>query len=269
MKSVRDVPLGQPYRNLAGSASQIFCRNQGRHAPNWIALGSLPLSVDAFTEGVIPFIAAVELQINRGFRLAWSTDASREMCMRSPKVSSALSVGRIMPKPRSARSRSSPRQNKVAAGLRVEAWGPIAIASLIVSSGQGAPTSAGQPCVAYSWSSAVTGWGVPAWGAESVGFCFPRKNVSRQGARCMSTAVAIARERRGLSGGGAVTVVLGSMQGEARQGAAAASEDGLGFPAAEGVGLALLGSTQGEAGQGAASAFEAGLSVTGMAACTS
>ena len=107
----------------AGYASQIFCRNLGRHAPNWIALGAIPLSVDAFTEGVIPFGAAVELQINRGFRLAWSTDAIREMWMRSPKVSSALPAGRIMLKPRSALSRSSPWQKEVAAGLRVEDWG--------------------------------------------------------------------------------------------------------------------------------------------------
>ena len=53
----------------------------------------------------------------------------------------------------------------------------------------------------------------------------------------MSTAVAIARARRGS------TVVLDSTQGEARQGAATASEAGLGFPAVEGVGLALLGSS--------------------------
>ena len=173
-----------------------------------------------------------------------------------------------MLKPRSALSRSSSRQKEVAAGLRVEAWGPVAIASLIVSSGQGAPTSAGQPCVAYSWSSAVAVWGVPAGGAERVGCCFPRNNVSRQGARFMSTAVAIARARRGS------TVVPGSTQGEAGQGAAAALEAGLGFPAAEGVGLALLGSSQGEVGQGAAAASEAGLSMaaaegTGMAARTS
>ena len=141
--------------------------------------GALPLSVDAFTEGVIPFGAAVELQINHGFRLAWSTDASQEMWMRSPNVSSALPAGRIMLKPRSARSRSSPQQKDVAAGLRVEAWGPVEIVSLIVSSGQGAPTSAGQPYVAYSWSSAVAGWGVPAGSAERVGCCFPHKNVSR------------------------------------------------------------------------------------------
>ena len=66
----------------------------------------------------------------------------------------------------------------------------------------------------------------------------------------------------------------GSTQGEDWQGAAAASEAGLGFLAAEGVGLALLGSTQGEAGQGADAASEAGLLVAaaeglGMAACTS
>ena len=66
----------------------------------------------------------------------------------------------------------------------------------------------------------------------------------------------------------------GSTQGEVGQGAATALEAGLGFPAAEGVGLALIGSTQGEAGQGSATASEAGLSVAaaeglGMAARTS
>ena len=91
----------------------------------------------------MPFGAAVELQINRSFRLAWSTDASQEMRMWSPKVSSALHAGRIMLKPRSALSRSSPQQKEVAAGLMVEAWGPVAIASFIVSSGQGAPPSVG------------------------------------------------------------------------------------------------------------------------------
>ena len=156
----------------------------------------------------------------------------------------------------------------MAADLRVEAWGPVEIASLIVSSGQGAPTSAGQPCVAYSWTSAVAGWGVPAGGAERVGYCFLRKNVSRQGARFMSTAVAIARARRGSA------VVTGSTQGEAGQGAATALEAGLGFPAAEGVGLALLGSSHGEAGKREAAASEAGLLVAaaeglGMATRTS
>ena len=84
----------------------------------------------------------------------------------------------------------------------------------------------------------------------------------------MSTAVAVARVRRGS------TVVPGSMQGEFGKGAVTASEAGLGFLAAEGVGLALLGSSQVEAGQGAATASEAGLSVAaaeglGMAARTS
>ena len=76
----------------------------------------------------------------------------------------------------------------------------------------------------------------------------------------MFTAVAIARASRGS------TIVPGSTQVEARQGAAAASEAGLGFSAAEGV--------QGEAEKGAAAASEDGLSVAaaegaGMAARTS
>ena len=74
---------------------------------------------------------------------------------------------------------------------------------------------------------------MPDGGAERVGCCFPRKNVSRKGARVMSTAVAIARARRGS------TLVPGSTQGEADQGAATASEAGLDFPAAEGVGFSL------------------------------
>ena len=199
--------------------------------------------------------------------------------------------------PRSALSMSSPQQKEMAAGLRVEAWVPVAIASLIVASGQGAPTSTGQPYVAYSWSSAVTAWGVPARGEDRVGCCFLRKNVSRQGARCISAAVAMAREKRGSFGGavaacaesggavpgstqgekgqgtfaafearlvatsadGARTALPSSMQGETRQGAAAASEAGLVAAAAEGAGTALPGSTQGETGQGAAAASEAGI----------
>ena len=208
--------------------------------------------------------------------------------MRYPKVSSEMPAGRMMLKPHSARSRSSPRQKEVAAGLRVEAWFPVSIASRIVASGQGAPTSAGHPCMVYSWSNTVAGWGVPAGGAYSVWCCFPRKNVLRQGACCISAAVAMARARRGLFGGsvaacaepggavpgstqgdtkqgavaalaaadadGAGTVLPGSTQGETGQGAAAASEDGLVSPAAEGAGSALPGSTQGETGQGAAAA---------------
>ena len=154
---------------------------------------------------MILFGAAVELQINRGFRLDWSTNASREIWMRSPKVYSAMPAGRIILKPRSARFRSSPRQKGVAAGLRVEAWGPVATASRIVASGQGPPTSAGQPCVAYSWSNAVAGLSVPAGGADSVWCCFLRNNVLRQGARCISATVSMARARRGSFGGAVAT----------------------------------------------------------------
>ena len=69
----------------------------------------------------------------------------------------------------------------------------------------------------------------------------------------MSTAVAIARVRRGS------TLVPGSTQGEAGKGAATASEAGLDFPAAEGVGFSLWGSSRGETEEGAAAASEAGL----------
>ena len=53
----------------------------------------------------------------------------------------------------------------------------------------------------------------------------------------MSTAVAIAKARRGS------TLVPGSTRGEAGQGAATASEAGLDFPAAEGVGVSRWGSS--------------------------
>ena len=184
--------------------------------------------------------------------------------MRSPNMSSATPAVRMMLNPRSARSRSSPRQKEVAAGLRVEAWGPVAIASRIVASGQRG-TSAEQPCVAYSWSNSIAGWGVPAGGADRVWCRFLRKNVSRRGACCISAAVAMTRARRG-SFGGAVAVcaepggaVPGSTQGYTRQGAVAAFEAGLVDVAADGVGTALPGSTQGENGQVAAAASEAGL----------
>ena len=65
--------------------------------------------------------------------------------MRSSKMSRATSAGSMMLNPRSARSRSSPRQKEMAAGLRVEAWGPVAIASRIVASDQGSPPPQGSP----------------------------------------------------------------------------------------------------------------------------
>ena len=69
----------------------------------------------------------------------------------------------------------------------------------------------------------------------------------------MSTAVAIAKARRGSTLGPVST------QGEAGQGAATASEAGLDFPAGEGVGFTLWGSSQGETGEGASAASEDGL----------
>ena len=177
------------------------------------------------------------------------------MRIRSPKTLSATPSGRIMLNPRCARSRSSLRQKEMAAGLRVEAWGTVAIASCMVASGQGAPTSAGQPCVAYSWSNAGAGWGVTAGGADRVGFCFLRKNASRQGARWISAAVAMARAKRGLVGGALAAcaepgrALPGSTQGETGQGAAAASEAGLVAAYAEGAGTVARASPGG-AGSG-------------------
>ena len=118
----------------------------------------------------------------------------------------------------------------------------MAIASRIVVSVQGAPTSAGQPCVAYLWINAVTGWGVPDWGADRLWFCFLRKNVSRQGARCMSAAFAMARAKRGSFGGAVAAcaepggTVPGSTQEYTGQWSASASEAGLVAAAAEGAG---------------------------------
>ena len=122
-----------------------------------MALGALVLSVDAFTEGVVALGAAVELQMSLGFLFFWSTEARREILILSPKTSRATSSGRMMLKLRWARSRISSRQKAIAVGLSVEAWGPLTIASFMVARDQGAPTSARQPSVAYSWSSAVAG----------------------------------------------------------------------------------------------------------------
>ena len=53
----------------AGSASQICCRRRARQAPNCIALGVLPLSVEAFTDGVAVYRSSLELNIKRSLQL--------------------------------------------------------------------------------------------------------------------------------------------------------------------------------------------------------
>ena len=140
-----------------GSDSQIFFRNQERHDPNCMALGEVDLSVGALTAGVTSYGAAEELHIRRGFLFARSTDARREIWMRSPKTNSATSTGKIILKPRCARSNSSCRQKLVASGVRVDACGPAAMAVIIVFKGQAGPTAAGQPSSAYSLSSGDAG----------------------------------------------------------------------------------------------------------------
>ena len=119
--------------------------------------------------------------------------------------------------------------------------------------------------MAYSWSNAVAGWGVMVGGADRVGGCFPLKNVSRQGACCISADVAMVRAKRGSFSGAMAAcaepcgAVPGSTQGETGQGAVAAFEAGLVAEATDGAGTAVPGYMQGETGQGAASASEAWL----------
>ena len=61
-----------------------------------MALGLRELSDEALTEGVTASGAVVELQINRGLWLAWSTDAKREMRSLDPKCLRAASLVRMM-----------------------------------------------------------------------------------------------------------------------------------------------------------------------------
>ena len=137
-------------RPSKGSASQIFFRNQGRHAPNCMASGKVDLLVDALTVGVTLSSAPEEFQIRRGFLFAWSTGARREIRMRLPNTNSATSTGRITLNPRCARSNSSCWKKAAASGFRVDACGPVEMAERIVVKVQAGPTSAGQPRSAYS-----------------------------------------------------------------------------------------------------------------------
>ena len=51
--------------------------------------------VDALTAGETSSVDAKELQIRRGFLLAWSTDVRQEIQMRSPNTNIATSTRRI------------------------------------------------------------------------------------------------------------------------------------------------------------------------------
>ena len=136
-----------------GSASSIFCRNQGRHAPNFMALGAVYLSVDALTTGVTSSGAAEESHTWRGFLFAWSTDARQEIRTQLPKTNSATSTGRIMPNPRCTRSNSSCWQKSVASSVRVDACGPVAVVALIMSKCHDRHKAAGNPSSEYVLSS--------------------------------------------------------------------------------------------------------------------
>ena len=64
-----------------GLASHVFKRRCARQASNCIALGANYLSVQVFTEGVISSGSSLKFHNNRGLRLIWSTEASKEMRM--------------------------------------------------------------------------------------------------------------------------------------------------------------------------------------------
>ena len=86
-----------------------------------MALGLRELSDEALTDGVTESGAAVELQISLGLRLAWSTDAKREIRSRDPKCLRASALVRIMLNPRFVLSSSSSRTKVTESGVSVDA----------------------------------------------------------------------------------------------------------------------------------------------------
>ena len=133
-----------------------------------MALGLRELSDEALSDGVIESGAAVELQINRGLRLAWSTDAKREMRSLEPKCLRASDLVRIMLNPRLVRSSSSSLTKLTESGVKVDVWGPVSMAARMEVIGHCSPTEAGKPCLEYESRSLAAGWKVEV-GAVTIG----------------------------------------------------------------------------------------------------
>ena len=112
--------------------------------------------------------AAVELHMRRGFLFAWSTEARRDIRKRVPKYLMASSLVRMMLNPRLTLSRSSLRTSWAELFVWVDLWGPVAIPARIEAIGQGGPTEAGNPLVAYDCRRAAAGCGVEV-GALTMG----------------------------------------------------------------------------------------------------
>ena len=104
----------------AGSASHTCWRMRARQDPNCIAFGLSVISVEVLTDGVRSSGVAVELQMRRGLRAVWVTEARREILSRVPKWARASASVSMILNPRSTRSRSSALQKVVDSGVRVE-----------------------------------------------------------------------------------------------------------------------------------------------------
>lgn len=132
----------------AGFASHIFCRRRGRQEPNCIASGLVDVTVVSFTDCVWLSGGSDELHIRRGFRFAWSRQASREIRSFFPKKRIAMGTDRMMLKPRCDRSSNSFRKKRVEVGEVADVCGPFDIPASMDFMDQGIPTFAGSPLVA-------------------------------------------------------------------------------------------------------------------------
>ena len=78
------------------------------------------MSVEVFTNGVISSRSLIELQINCGLCLIWSTEERREMQMVVPKMTMASSSMRMILNHRWVRSSFTPRKKYVDSRYIVE-----------------------------------------------------------------------------------------------------------------------------------------------------
>ena len=136
-----DIQMGPS----AGLDSCILWRRRSRQAPKFIALGANFLSVEAFTDGVMPSGSLIKLQINRGLRLIWSTEARREMRMVPLKSLMESSSVRAMLNPCWVCYVITPRQKAIDSGDRAEEWVPFSMAWRMVARDYSGPTSTGKP----------------------------------------------------------------------------------------------------------------------------
>ena len=132
---------------------------------------------------------AVESQMSLSLRAFWGTLARREMQRRVEKVRWAAADVRITLKPRDTRSRSSARQKEEAAAVRVEMWGPWAMAAAMVCVVHAGPTWTGMPSVAKEARRGVAGCLASLGGAAIVRDWQEPKKKSREGAAEIAAAV--------------------------------------------------------------------------------